>query len=91
MYGSAGRVDRGDFPRLDQVSMVSAKFLWSRSGRPSLGQLGRVSVRETECRSRPYQYTCPPGSRAVMSDESVIVDVGRSPWSCGCLVPQGVM
>ena len=40
MYVSVGLADHGGFSCLGKVSMVSTKFLWSRSSRPGLGQLG---------------------------------------------------
>jgi len=38
MYGLADQADHGDFPRLDKVFVVSARFPRSRSVSPSLGQ-----------------------------------------------------
>jgi len=40
MYVSVGLADHAGFSCLDQVSIVSAKFPWSRPGFFGLGQLG---------------------------------------------------
>jgi len=61
-------------------------FPFSRPGLPVLGQVSLVSVRETESRFRPYLYTCPPGSRMAMSDESWMVGASWPPlgaWLLG--------
>jgi len=66
----------GRRPRpLGQSSYASARFPKCRSRRLGLGQSGGSL-------SRPYRYTCPPGSRADLlnvSDEFVMMGVGRPP------------
>ena len=66
------RAVRGGFPCLGQISLVSARFPWSRSSFPNLSQEDRISV-------SPIPVHLPPSSRTDMSDESLIMDVDRPP------------
>jgi len=70
------------------IPLVSAKLLWalpSLLGLSRLGQVSQVSGSQVgldqgdQVSASPILVYLPPGSRADMSDESLMVGVGRSP------------